>query len=290
MKALLTGANGFLGRAVLRRLLADGHHVIAFARRNLDVDVNDNLEVVLGDLCSRENLARLPWGELDAVIHLAASGVKASHREWWAALQSNVVGTQQLLNYVEHHANRKPRVFVAATFYERLLEQTPALRSNPYIATKAACSEITRIWSRGYSGAVVLGTFFQVYGLGDDPDNVLSYAARNFKLRTPAAFGSGQGLRDWIYVDDAASGVLAALNGSPTGLTECDIGSGRLMKVREMIECLAEIAGANRELLTFDAARDRPDIGATLAAKNLPPNWQPMISPMAGLASLYANS
>lgn len=286
MTVLLTGATGFVGRHVLDLLLEEGCTVVCFGRRPAASSVQTGRLVnVIGDLATGSGFQEVQWGELNAVVHLAASGVKAKHRVWADALSVNVVGTQRLLATVAARALRVPSVFVARTFYEHLVGQSPALLENPYIATKLAASELARLWADGYQGATVMGTFFQVYGPGDDAGNVLSYAAGEIKAGRPAVFGSGRGLRDWIYITDAASAVIKSLKTNQTGMREVDIGTGTLVSIRTAIESLAEVNGGGN--LTFDASRDRPDVDLVMTASRQVEGWRPMVSLQQGLSNLY---
>lgn len=291
MTILLTGATGFIGRHVLTLLIGQGHRVIAFARHAVVGEVpvdSERLVTIIGDVATGEGFDEIPWAELDAVVHLAASGVKASHRVWADAVAVNVVGTQRVLTAVKQKASRSPTVFLARTFYEHLTAQSPSLLGNPYIATKQAASELAILWAKDYPGRSILGTFFQVYGPGDDSGNVLSYAARELKAGRLATFGSGRGLRDWIYITDAASAVAASLNSISVGLVEIDIGSGILKSIRSVIEQMAHDTGHSDNELKFDPERDRADVGLTLAATEQPINWSPAVEMRNGLRFLYA--
>jgi len=293
MKLFVTGASGFLGSYVLPLLLDAGHQVFAPTRKALTIQ-HTNLTQI--DCATADSLAEdaLPWAELDAVLHLAASGVKSSHRQWPDALDFNVVGTQRLLEAISRYATRRPAFVMTRTFYEHLVDQSPALLDNPYIATKRAAAEIVNLWSQRYEGPVCLATVFQVYGPGDDPANVLSYAAKQIAAGESAAFGSGMGRRDWIYIDDAASALVAALEATidhkPGTILEQDIGTSELRSIREMIETLATFApdGTNPSI-TFDPSKDRPDVDLVLKATHLPRNWQPKTTAPQGLSALLSS-
>ena len=293
MTILLTGTTGFVGRHVLPLLLAEGHLVIALARREIKAEPVPGWEsviTVIGDVATGQGFDEIPWAELDAVIHLAASGVKASHRVWADAVAVNVVGTQRLLAAIKTKAMRTPTVFVARTFYEPLTAQAPALLENPYIATKQAASELAALWAETYAGSTVLGTFFQVYGPDDASGNVLNYAARELKAGRPAIFGSGRGLRDWIYITDAAAAVVASVKTASNHLSEVDIGTGALVTIRTAIEALASESGQAEAVLTFDPAKDRADVDLHLAATARPANWSPALTLRQGLKFLYEKS
>jgi nucleoside-diphosphate-sugar epimerase len=287
MDILVTGASGFLGRHIVRQALTEGHTVYALSRQ-LNAEVHPRLKLLIGDL-SPNSLKSVPWGDIDAVLHLAASGVKASDRSWSSTLTTNIEGTYHLLEAIRTQAIRQPIVFHARTFYEHVLTTTPALWDNPYIATKAVSSNLVAAWAGQYQGGLVLGSFFQIYGWDDDPGNVLNYAARQLKMGRKACFGSGRGMRDWLHVDDAARAVLSAIRGTrPGSITRCDIGSGRLTSLHDMVVALAQIAEVSPdETLEFDPTEDRPDVDVAVSAMHPPVGWQPAITTAAGLHELY---
>jgi nucleoside-diphosphate-sugar epimerase len=286
MEIFLTGATGFLGRQVLPLLLASGHTVYSLGRKASQHPAAKLIEIP-GDLMEDQWIAEVPWDRIDAVAHLAAAGVKASRRNWRDAFEVNVGGTMKLLAAIKKEAAKTPRLIVTRSFYERAMHQEPSLRDNAYIATKSVSTELIKAWSRDYSGSVCFATLFQVYGPGDDRGSVLSYTAHQLAVGHHAKFGSGLGVRDWLYLDDAAAAITAILNIESSGVSEWDVGSGQLTSVRGMIETMTSIAGASRDLLDFDPARDRADINLHLAAQNPPPNWRPVISAEEGLGRTW---
>lgn len=289
MEILITGASGFLGQRVLPMLLAEGHTVYSLGRKASRHSAAKLFEVP-GDLVADDWVNKVPWDRIDAVAHLAAAGVKASSRTWHDAFEVNVGGTMKLLTAMKRNATKWPRLVVTRSFYERVLHQEPALRDNAYIATKSVTAELIRAWSKDYRGPVCFATLFQIYGPGDDRGNVLSYAAHQLAAGQTAQFGSGAGVRDWLYVDDAVTAIATLLKIETNSVSEWDVGSGHLTSLRAMVETLAGIAGADLELLDFDPARDRADLSLNLAAHKLPPSWRPGVTIMEGLRKIWMDA
>ena len=287
MTVLLTGVSGFLGQHVLRLLLAEGHTVIAVGRKPAS-SLSSQVTFVQADLCDL-SMRSLDWAKLDAVLHLAAAGVKVSQRQWTTALHTNVTGSFHLLSLIGAQAQRSIPVFLAGTYYERFVETNAYFAENPYVATKAAFTRLAATWAETYAGPVVLGSIFQAYGPGDDPGNLLSYAARCFRKHETAVFGSGIAARDWIYVADVASAVLRAMHCRQPGITHWDIGSSKLTTLKEMVLTLADIAGASPGAVRFDPSRDRPDQFEPVAASRMPPDWRALSSDREGLEKLFAS-
>ncbi len=288
MSVLVTGGSGFIGRNVIKTLIAEGNNVIAFNRRKI-VDFIDkkNFKWVQGNLSTGEGLQNVPWKELDSVIHLAAAGVKASKREWAESIQVNIIGTQRLLLFIEKYAVKLPNVFIAKTFYEKLINDIPEFRTNPYIATKEASSSLTELWSEGFRGATIFGTIYHTFGPDDDPSSVLSYAAKQFKSKKPAVFSSGIACGDWLYIDDTVSGILKAIKEAKQDVNHWDIGSGNLHTVRDLVEQLMLLSGRNKDDVVFDPLLDRVDVSLRESAKKLPPGFIPKFTITQGLEELY---
>jgi nucleoside-diphosphate-sugar epimerase len=168
-----------------------------------------------------------------------------------------------------------------------LVEEVPRLLENPYIATKVASSELVRIFSATYRGHIIYGSFFQVYGPGDDSGNVLTYAARSLKAGRTSTFGSGNSRRDWIFVTDAAAAVLASIKEKGCKSVEYDIGTGELTSIRGMLTELVGIAGKSMDLLSFNPSNERPEGEQELRAERVPPDWRPSVAIKSGLCLLY---
>ena len=283
---LITGARGFLGRAVTQEFRRRNWDVIALTREPWP-EAPAGVRVVQADLHHSLPLDLLPWTQLDTVVHLAAAGVKAADRDWFDGLSGNVLGTTHLLEAVATHTGSRVPVLLAHTFYEEVISDSSPLRQNPYIATKWAAGGVARTIGRLTGLPLRHARIFQVYGPGDSSGAVLNYVARRLKAGLAAQLGSGRSPRDWIYMNDAATCLveIASSNASPG--TTFDVGTGTLSTLREMAERLAALGGALPSLLDFDASRDRGDHQLALAARDLPATWQPQTPAQAGLRALW---
>ena len=231
MKILVTGAAGFIGSHTAQRLLAGGHEVVGLDNLNAYYDVtlkearlarlrpHPKFRFVKLDLADNAGIAELFAREkFERVAHLAAqAGVRYSLENPHAYVQSNVVGTLNVLegcrhNGVEHlvYASTSS-VYGANTdmpFSEHRIADHPL---SLYATTKRA----NELMAHNYSSLFKLPTtglrFFTVYGPWGRPDMALFLFTRNILEGKPIdVFNRGHHRRDFTYVDDIAEGVVRA--------------------------------------------------------------------------------
>lgn len=285
MSVFVTGAGGFLGRALVQELSAGGRDVLAIMR--LPGPLAGARSVACVDLATGAGLADLPWAQCEGVIHLAAAGVKQATRNLAEAVAVNVVGTQLLLNEISRCGRRFPLV-VARTYYEDHLPTVPAFRENLYVVTKAAATTLAKAWAgRHPQWTVNAACIFQVYGVGDDPRNVLPYVAAGLRAGQAVQLSAGRAEKDWIHVRDAARAIGAMLRNAEPGWQDWDVGTGNVASVRSMVEELTRVAGAAPALLNFAPEKDRPDVEIKARAVRPFPDWSPSMTKAEGLAELW---
>ena len=291
LKILITGVSGFVGQKLAAQFLAEGHAVIGVDLRAGEFAFADhpNFQFFGLDLTDAQAVSKLPLGEVDLLYHLAAAGVKAATRQWPLCVQVNVMGTAALFQALMQRVaggQPVPRIVYTKSYYEDHLDALPAFKENPYVMSKVAATRWLEALAPIYPQSITIAKVFQVYGPGDDPTNVLSYAARTLKAGEKATFGSGSSLRDWIYIDDFIAGLATCGADHGPGLHRFDLGSGERHSIRNMVEKIAEIAKADPSLLTFDPSKDRGDTEIEDWAKEKVPNWIRKKSLLAGLTNL----
>lgn len=285
--------SGFVGQKLAARFLDEGHSVIGvdLNQAAFEFDGHPAFQFIAADLTDPKTIKALPWEWVDLLYHLAAAGVKAATRNWPLCVRVNVMGTATLMEALMERVQAGvdvPRIVYTKTYYEDHVDAIPAFEENPYVVTKVAATRWIEAISPVYPQSISIAKVFQVYGPGDDPDNVLSYAARTLKAGQKATFGSGKSLRDWIYIDDFIEGLIACGSETRVGLHRFDLGSGTRHTIREMVEIIAELCGAEESLLEFDPLKDRGDTEIEDYARNLPEDFQASYSLRDGLAALIS--
>jgi UDP-glucose 4-epimerase len=246
-RVLVTGGAGFIGRRVVRALLAEGHEVtVADLRAFPDPEVHS----VTGDLCDPGVPERAVRPGTDTIIHLAAfTYVLASVNDPVNTYRINVDVTARLLELARE--NEVGSFLLASTNAVTgnvgsavITEQTALRPLTPYGATKAAGEMLLSAYASCYGMAGAALRFSNVYGPGmSEKDSFvprLMRAARDgegVQVR-----GDGTMLRDLVHVDDVVQGVLTAWRARHTG--PLILAAGQSVSVNDMVAAARQATGA----------------------------------------------
>ncbi|MDD7942178.1 NAD(P)-dependent oxidoreductase [Actinomycetospora lutea] len=267
MRVAVTGAGGFVGRAVVSALVAAGHDVVGVTRSR---PVAGPVETRTASL-ERPDQVSAALRDVDAVCHLAAVvRVRESRADPLGTWRTNVGGTLAVLDALRPGA----RIVLASTAALGRSGRPPA---HPYGASKLAAEVAVRdVAAAGTVGAVSL-RFANVAGPGDTDRTrllpaVLAAAAGGGEF---VVNGDGSAVRDLVHVADAADAVVAALAvATPGTYRALPIGSGQPVTVREVLDAVARVTGRvvparHREgapeapVVTVDPAPARDELGWT---------------------------
>ena len=235
---LVTGGSGFVGSALCRWLVKEGHFVVNIDKLTYagtlaslsEIESARNYAFIKADICN-ERLMREIMAQytIDAVMNLAAeSHVDRSIDCSAAFVETNVVGTFRLLSAaLEHWRGRDEagrvhfrfhhvstdEVFGDLPFNSGIFtEETPYAPSSPYSASKAASDHLVRAWHQTYGLPVVLTNCSNNYGPYQFPEKLIPLIILNALESKPLpVYGSGANVRDWLYVVDHACALEAAL-------------------------------------------------------------------------------
>jgi len=168
----------------------------------------------------------------DAIMHLAAeSHVDRSIDGPAAFIQTNVVGTFQLLEVAREYAARRgdsfrflhvstDEVFGSLGPTGRFDEETPYKPSSPYSASKAASDHLARAWCETYGLPVVVTNCSNNYGPYQFPEKLIPLTIlKAIRGQSIPVYGDGQQIRDWLYVDDHVRGLIRVVEAGVPGRT-----------------------------------------------------------------------
>jgi UDP-glucuronate 4-epimerase len=235
-KILVTGAAGFIGSTLSKRLLAKGDQVIGLDNLNDYYDVNlkkarlaqieshDNFEFVQLDLEDRTGVADLFKNKkIDKVVNLAAqAGVRYSIENPLSYIDSNIVGFTNILEGSRHN-NIKHLVYASSSSVYGLNTTMPfSVHNNVdhpislYAASKKANELMAHTYSHLYNIPTTGLRFFTVYGPWGSPDMALFKFTKGIIEGTPIdVYNRGLMRRDFTYIDDIVEGVIRVLDKTP---------------------------------------------------------------------------
>jgi len=316
MKLLVTGGAGFIGSAVVRMAISQGHSVV-----NLDAltyaSCLENVASVAdsplyafehADICDREALDRIfAIHQPNAVMHLAAeSHVDRSIDGPRAFIQTNVTGTYTLLeaacaywqdagksNSFRFHHISTDEVYGSLGTTGKFSEDTPYNPRSPYSASKAASDHLVRAWGETYGLPIVLTNCSNNYGSFHFPEKLVPVVIlKALAGEQIPVYGDGANVRDWLFVEDHADALLTVLTKGALGRSY-NIGGENEVSNLELVKMICALlddrhpeGAPHADLITFVADRPGHDhryaIDPTRIRTEL--GWRPSVTVEEGLA------
>jgi len=318
-KFIVTGGAGFIGSALVRMLIDDGHDVVtldaltyAGSVENLaDVIDNSRHTFVEGSICDRLLVDELLQRHTpDYLINVAAeTHVDRSIDGPEAFIETNVVGTSRLLAAAHAHtaATDKPMRYVQVSTDEvygtiddgAFREGDPYRPNSPYAASKAAADLMVRSYVKTYKLDAVITNGSNTYGPRQFPEKLIPLMTLNaLEGKQLPVYGDGRNVRDWLYVDDHALGIIAAARLGESG-ENYNIGGGTEMQNIVLVNRLCALLDtlsprgndqSYGELIGYVADRPGHDFRYALAIDKARAalDWQPATSFDDGFAATIA--
>jgi len=276
MKLIVTGGAGFIGSNLARLAMAAGHQVAVVDKLtyagNLsslaDLQGKPGFTFIQADICDAEAM-RQAFASIkpDAVMHLAAeSHVDRSIDGPGEFISTNITGTFQLLQAALGYyrgltgaAKERFRFLHVSTdeVFGSLAPADPAFNEvtpydphSPYSASKAASDHLARAWMDTYGLPVVITNCSNNYGPYQFPEKLIPVVIlKCLRGELIPVYGKGENIRDWLYVDDHARALLAAVEKGTPGRTYCIGGDNE----QRNIDLVRQLCGL------LDELRPRPD-------------------------------
>ena len=316
MKILVTGGAGFIGSAVVRHAIRQGHEVVnldalTYAANLANVAPVSNApgytfeKASITDRPALDDIFRRH--RPDAVMHLAAeSHVDRSIDGPAAFIETNVTGTYTLLEAFRNYWNEQGQpdsfrfhhistdeVFGTLGATGMFTEDTPYDPRSPYSASKASSDHLVRAWHETYGLPVVLTNCSNNYGPYHFPEKLVPVVILNALHGQPIpVYGAGENVRDWLYVEDHATALLLVLEKGVLGRSY-NIGGENEARNIDLVQTICALLDERRpngaphaDLIQF--VDDRPGhdlryaIDPTRIREEL--GWRPSVTIEQGLA------
>jgi UDP-glucuronate 4-epimerase len=261
---LITGAAGFIGARTATMLIEQGHTVVGIDNVNDAYDPRikeyrlrklqelDGFEFVRDDISDKgiiDRQAALHRRPFDGVINLAArAGVRFSVENPWVFLESNVMGTLNMLELCRQTGCKKFILASTSSIYGANPEYpTPETASSseplqPYAASKKGAEALAHSYHHLFDIDVTVVRYFTVYGPAGRPDLAIFRFVKWVMEGEPVCInGDGTQSRGFTYVDDIARGTIAALK--PLGYEIINLGGHEVISINGLVELVEELTG-----------------------------------------------
>ena len=304
MKILVTGGAGFIGSNFIHYWLKNHpkDEIVNFDKltyagnlENLkEVEGNSNYTFIKGDICDQQAVENVMSGA-DAIVHFAAeSHVDRSIMDSADFVNTNIVGTLNLLEAAKKAGNIRFHHVSTDEVFGSLKPSDPAFNENtpydprsPYSAAKAASDHLVRAYFHTHGLPITISNCSNNYGPYQFPEKVIPLFVTNLiEDKKVPVYGDGLQIRDWIHVDDHNRGVDMILTRGKLGETYCLGGDSEKTNL-EITNLILSALGKGDEMIEHVKDRKGHDrryaIDFSKAKKEL--GWEPQIKFEDGLKS-----
>ncbi|MDX2414604.1 MAG: dTDP-glucose 4,6-dehydratase [Bacteroidales bacterium] len=312
---LITGGAGFIGSHLVRRFVklypnylivnADKLTYAGNLNNLKEIENSENYRFELIDIVEKDEIKTLfEKYSFDSVIHLAAeSHVDRSISSPDEFIYTNIIGTVNLLNAARQSWNTydnklfyhisTDEVYGSLGETGLFTESTAYDPRSPYSASKASSDHLVRAWHATFGLPIIISNCSNNYGPNQFPEKLIPLAINNIKNNKPVpVYGSGENIRDWLYVEDHAAAIDLLFHKGRNGETYNIGGNNELKNIdllltlcSSMDQKLNRKKGESKKLLTFVKDRAGHDMRYAIDCSKIHNElgWQPLNNFESGL-------
>ena len=300
---LVTGGAGFIGSAFVRLALKSGYRVILIDKLTYAADLKrlGNAQKLIkfykADIADKkavESVFRKHHPQI--VVNFAAeTHVDRSILDASVFLKTNVIGTQVMLDVSRIYKVKKFVHISTDEVYGEIekgafTEDSPLMANSPYAASKAAADLLIKSYIRTYGFPAIIVRPCNNYGVWQYPEKLIPLSIlKIFRGELIPIYAQGKNVREWLYVDDCARGILMIMQKGKIAEVY-NLGSNEERQNLETIKLLLKTLGASRSAIQF--VKDRPghDIRYKLNSVKAyrQTGWKPRVGLPEGLKKTVA--
>lgn len=277
-KIMVTGASGFLGKALVKALIKRNHEVI-------------EIYSAICDLSHPDSIQYLSSLEVDYVFHLAGkTGIPSSWEDPLLFYSTNVDATRHVLEYCRTQAT--PLHYVSAYVYglpeflpiDEKVEPKP---NNPYAHSKWMAEKMCQFYHVNFNLPLTLSRPFNIYGPSQALSFFIASVYRQIKNKENIEVGCLMNKRDYLYIDDAVAAFIAIMEQGIDGEIY-NIGSGVSHTGSAVIHLLQSLLGTDKPIVETSLLRknDIADVCADITKISTHTGWQPKFDLQDGLMQM----
>ncbi len=293
---LVTGGAGFIGSNFIRYIIDKNVNVINLDKltyagnlNNLkDIEESANYKFIQGDICSKDLVSFiLKEYKVDYIVNFAAeSHVDRSIIDSTPFYQTNVIGTLNLMDCTRKAGIEKflqvstDEVYGSLGTVGKFKEETPLAPNSPYSASKAAADQAVIAYNHTFGFPALITRCSNNYGPYQFPEKLIPLVISNaLANKSIPVYGTGENVRDWIYVEDHCRGIYSVLMNGNLGEVYNIGGESEVANI-DLVKNILQILKKSDSLISF--VQDRPghdlryaiDIGKVNRELNWSPGYQ----------------
>lgn len=275
---LVTGASGFIGSALVKKLKSDGKNIIEFTSKN-------------GDISEYDFTQKYKNKNINHIFHLAAKTfVPDSWENPKNFYKTSLMGTENILEFCRN--KNIPLTFISSYLYGEpetlpITENSTVKPNNPYAHSKYLTEQLCKFYSEYYDIKITIARPFNIYGIKQNNIFLIPHIINQVLNHDEIKVQNLEPKRDYLYLEDLIDGLIKTID-SKKQFSIYNFGSGYSLSVQEIIDTIQSVANTNKKILSEHNERKNEimDVAADISKAKTDLNWTPTTNFKDGIAKI----